>query len=66
MNIQTFSDAFWAALAALVVVMIVGSHLGRLPIVRLSVLLRRLEAHISLYVVFMVAWMWMGWHFFAR
>ena len=66
MNAQTLSDALWAALAALLVAAVALSHQPRPRLERLSVLVRHLEANRVGYVAVLVAWMWVGWHFFAR
>ena len=66
MNAQVLSDALWAALAASTLVAVAASHLPRLGLVRLSVLVRRLEVNRAGYVCVLLAWMWLGWHLFAR
>jgi hypothetical protein len=63
---QTLSDAVWAALAATVAAALVVSHLPRPPLERLSALVRRAEVNRVGYVGIVLAWMWLGWHFFAR
>ena len=66
MSAQAISDALWAILGMAVVAMIAASYLPRARLVRLSVLVRRAESKAPLYVLVMLAWMWLGWHFFAR
>jgi hypothetical protein len=63
---QVFSDALWAALAAAVLMAVAVSHLSRLRLARLSVVVRRIEANRACYVAVLLGWMWLGWHFFAR
>jgi hypothetical protein len=63
---QVLSDALWAALAALAAVAVALSHLSRLRLDRLSVVVRRIEANRAGYVAVLLGWMWLGWHFFAR
>jgi hypothetical protein len=65
-NAQVLSDAVWAALAAVVVAAVAASHLSRLRLERLSVVMRRIEANRAGYVAVLLGWMWLGWHFFAR
>jgi hypothetical protein len=66
MSAQVLSDALWAALAAVVVAAVAASHLSRLRLERLSVVVRRIEANRAGYVAVLLGWMWLGWHFFAR
>jgi hypothetical protein len=63
---QVVSDALWAVLAASLLAAVSVSHLSRARLVRLSVLVRRLEASRAGYVCVLLSWMWLGWHFFAR
>jgi hypothetical protein len=63
---QVLSDALWAALAVAAVALVVTSHLPSARLARLSTLVRRAEANPVAYVIIVLAWMWLGWHDFAR
>jgi hypothetical protein len=63
---QVLSDALWAGLAACVVAVVLASHLSRFRLERLTTLVRRFEENRAGYIVMLLGWMWVGWHFFAR
>jgi hypothetical protein len=65
-TVEVLSDALWAALAALTLGLAASTHLRASRVERLSALVHRVEAKRVGYVVVMLGWMWLGWHFFAR
>ncbi len=60
------SYTFWAVLAAVVLLVWARSHGRRPGPARPSVVLERLATTPVLRVVLVLAWMWAGWHLFAR
>jgi len=63
---QALTDALWALLAAAILAAVIASHLPRSRLLRLSALARRFEVSNPRYLVLVLGWMWLGWHFFAR
>jgi len=63
---QALSDALWALLGAALLGLTAAAHLPRARLLRLSVLVRRTEGPSFLFVLIVLGWMWLGWHFFAR
>jgi hypothetical protein len=64
--VSALSYALWAVLAAAVCVMALGAHTPGTAPARPSVVLRGLAGGTVVRVVLVLAWMWTGWHLFAR
>lgn len=60
------SYAVWAVLASLVLLAWARSHAPHSRIARPSDVLARLSTRPVVRIVVVVAWMWAGWHLFAR
>ena len=60
------SYALWALLAAAVCVLALRAHAPGTAPARPSVMLRGLAGGTVVRVVLVLAWMWTGWHLFAR
>jgi Family of unknown function (DUF6186) len=60
------ADALWVVLGAAVLGLWVRSHLGRSGPARPSVVLERLATGSLARIALVLAWMWTGWHLFAR
>jgi len=65
-SVEAVSDALWALLGAGVLGTALATHRRGSRLARLSVLVRRLEAHGAAFVLVLLGWAWLGWHFFAR
>ena len=63
---STLSYAVWAALGAAALGLWARSHAPGATNARPSVVLERLATGPLLRVALVLAWMWVGWHLFAR
>jgi hypothetical protein len=65
MTSRTATFVVWGVLAALLVATeVLAVTTRRIPTV--GALLRSLVRHPAMRVVFLAAWLWLGWHFFVR
>lgn len=60
------SYAVWAILGVATFALVVRSHAAGSPLARPAEVLARLATGPFLRVALVLAWMWMGWHLFAR
>ena len=63
---SALSFAVWSLLGAMVVVLALRAHAPGTATARPSAVLARLAGGPVLRVVLVLAWMWTGWHLFAR
>ena len=66
MTVRQATLAVWAALGAALAVLQVVSLVSRGSFPGLGALVDRVTRRRAGQVVFVVAWMWLGWHAFAR
>ncbi|MFZ0251292.1 MAG: DUF6186 family protein [Acidimicrobiales bacterium] len=63
---SALSYAVWAVLGLATVAVVARSRVPGSPLARPGVVLERLATGPFLRVVLVLAWMWAGWHLFAR